>query len=178
MDNNKFGFGSEVPKHAPDKLVEILADRIVLDKCDFEKCKKTVKVNRKVHCIKDCKLKVCDIDIYDSKNKEAWVILIEFELIINYETKHGSCRTISETILYEKEVPKPPQCKDPKEKHEFIKLIPKVFVPFAECKDVDFDNVDYFTLITAKIVFEVKVLVIAKQKLLIKAFFPHCLEKE
>jgi len=178
MDIDELEFMSDAPQHTPGKLVKILADRIVLDKSDLEKCKKTIKVNRKIHSIKDCKVKVCDIDIYDSRNKNAWIIFIELELIIIYETKYGSCRTIKETILYEKEVPKPLQWEDAKEKHKFIKLIPKVFVPFAKCKEIDFDNIDYFTLITAKIVFEVKVVVIAKQKLLIKAFLPHCIEEE
>lgn len=152
-------------KTIPDRLVNCLVDEVLYKESDIREFEEVFKISKNIINIESSNLQIIKTQIYDSEDKDFWIILIEFELIINYVSRFGYKCHFDKIIYYEKEIPKPIHSSN-----EFIDLYPLVFIPKAECIDVSFENISYFSLITAIIEFEITMPVIAKQELLIKSY--------
>ncbi|TCO77910.1 hypothetical protein [Marinisporobacter balticus] len=175
MNNDQIQSSNYKCKPIPDRLVNALVKEVIFKEVQVKEIEEVIKICKNIKSIEGCNLEVCRINVYDSEDKNDWIIFIEFKLTISYMSKYGYSSSVKKVIYYEKEVPKPLQVKNYEENYEFAELFPCVSIPRAECLAVDFDNVSYFCLITAVIEFKVSITVIAKKELLVMSYLPDAL---
>lgn len=154
--------------------VNALIDKLVFCECFKEIEETEIKVWRNIKCIEKCFVEVIDKDIYCSREKGAWVVIITCKLIIVYVTEYGFEHKVIKTVAFRKCIPFPLTEKhEEHEKHgkheehekyeehgmiDFEKAFPCLMVDKAECIDIKFKNIDCNAFIKAIVELDYKVL--------------------
>lgn len=145
------------------KKVTALIDSIVFCQPYHDVEETVIKVWRNIAYVKNCFVEVINQDVYTCRVRGAWVVSIEYRLVIEYVSGCGFEHAVMKTVLFEKVIPFPLAC--PEDEHGMINFFdakPHLYVEKVECKETMFDNIDFHAII--KVFVELKFTVTATLK--------------
>ena len=174
-------WGHPVPKpdnsceHPGPKTVDALIDKIIFKDCQKDIQETEIKVWKNIKCIEDCFVEVIDKEIFTCKQKEAWVVIITYRLIVKYVTEYGFKHTATKTVEFEKIIPFP--FTKELEDHgmiDFAKANPFLVVEKVECIESRFKNIDSCAIIKAFVKLDIEVFATIRKAFGILTTGPVC----